>query len=156
MSNISQAYDDIISVIESVLPNHKALINPYRPELNDDLTFEKGWGLTFGSGINTNLQLGCRLSIDRTFGLVLTRKVFAGQLQRSINAVTVSRDTEKSLLEDHCLVLKEFETNPTITDSQVITKLVYQGDAGLEFVRTERTDLLILTSQLTLTYFEEL
>lgn len=156
MSNISTAYDDILSVIEGILPNHQQLINPYLPDLNDDLTFEKAWGFAFAEGVNTNLQLACRLSIDRTFRFTLTRKIFAGQLQRGVDAVTVRRNAEKQLFEDHYLVIKELEQNPTITDSQVITKLVYQGDAGLEFVRTEMTNLIILNSTFVLTYFEEI
>ena len=156
MSNISTAYDDISTVIGGLLPNHNQLINPYVPDLNDDLTYEKAWGLAFAEGLNTNLQLGCRLSVERTLRLILTRKIFAGQLQRGSDAVVIRRDAEKQLFEDQYLVIKELETNPTITDSQVITKLVWQGDAGLEFVRTERTDIIILTNQLVLTYFEEI
>lgn len=156
MSNISQAYDDITAVITSVFPNHNELINPYVLELNDDLTFDKAWGLAIGEGENSNLQLGCRLSVDRNFRLTLTRKIFAGQLQRNVEAIAARRATEKQLFEDQYLILKEFETNPTITDSSVITKFVWQSDNGLELLKTEKSDIIFLTTVLKLTYLEEL
>ena len=156
MSNISTAKADIIAVISGVLPTHYQLINPYQPELNDDLTFEKAWGLAYAEGENTELQLACRMSVRRSLNLVLTRKMFSGQLMRSVDAVAVRSDAEDALFEDQYAVLKELETNPTITDSQVITSLVWNNDTGLQFVRTERTDLLILTTTLVLNYFEEL
>jgi hypothetical protein len=156
MSNITTAYDDITAVITTILPNHNELINPYVIELNDDLTFDKAWGLAIADGENTNLQLGCRLSVDRNFRFTLTRKIFAGQLQRNLSAVTARRDTEKQLFEDQYLVLKELETNPTITDSTVITKLVWSNDNGLELLRTEKSDIIFLTTVLKLTYLEEL
>lgn len=156
MSDISQAYDDITAVIKTVLPDHYELINPYQVDLNDDLTFVKAWGMGFGPGVNANRQLGCDMSFDREMKLVITRKIFAGQLQRNTSAVTVRRDTEKALFEDFYLLLHEFETNPTITDSQVIGKFVYQNDAGLEFISTGKTDIIMLNMTFILSYEETL
>lgn len=156
MSNISTAYDEIRDLLIATLPNHKEIINPYLPELNDDITTEKSFGLAFGEGLNTELQLACRMSIDRSMRVILTRKIFGGNLMRSTDGSKVRRDAEKNLFEDQYLIIKALEESPTITDSGAITKCVYQSDNGLEFVRIDRIDLIMLTSTFTLTYFEEL
>lgn len=156
MSNISDALDEIRAVVIATLPNHVEMINPYVPELNDDLTMESSWGIRAADGLNTNLQLACRMSIDRSVSIHLTRKIFSGQLMRGAEAVVIRRDAEKNLLEDQYLVVKALEQSPTITDSGVITKFVFQSDSGPQFVRTERSDMLILTSVFTLSYFENL
>jgi hypothetical protein len=156
MSNISTAYDEIAALLSSTLPTHKEMINPYLPELNDDITYDKSFGLAFGEGINTNLQLACRMSIDRNMRVILTRKIFSGNLMRGTDALTVRKNAEKNLFEDQFLVIKAMEESPTITDSGVITKCVFQSDSGLEFARIDRIDLIMITSTFVLSYFEQL
>jgi len=156
MSNISTAYDEIRDLLIATLPNHKELINPYVVELNDEITLTKAFGLAFGEGLNTELQLACRLSISRNMRIILTKKIFAGNLMRSADGSKVRRDTEKELFEDQYLVIKALEESPTITDSGVITDCKFTSDNGLEFVRIDKIDHIMLTSTFELKYFENL
>ncbi len=156
MSAISTAYDNLLTVIAAQYPNHMELINPYFPELNDDLTYDAAWGMALSEGTNTNRVVGCQMSMKRAFLVTLTRKIFAGSLNRTSGTISERRQTEKQLLEDQILLIKNFETNPLTSDSNPIIGTIFQTDGGLEFIRTERSDLIMLKSIFEIEYFETL
>lgn len=151
MSNISTAYDAIASAISTALPNHNELSNPYFPDADTDLKYDKAWGLAFSDGLNTELQISRRASIDRDFIVVITRK-----LRGLKNDLTTRKTTEKNLFEDQYEVIKALELDPDLQSSGAISKISYVNDLGLEFIRTERTDLLMIKSTMNMKYFEDL
>lgn len=156
MSAISTAYDNILIVIETNFPNHIELINPYFPELNDDLTYDAAWGMALSDGLNTNRVVGCEMSMQRSFIVTLTRKIFAGSLNRTSGTVSERRATEKQLLEDQIILIKDFERNPLTSDANPIIGCIFEADGGLEFIKTERSDLIMLKSIFRIEYFETL
>lgn len=156
MSAISSAYDNLLTVVQAALPSHKELINPYVPEMNDELTYESAWGVAFQEGLNTNRVVGCEISIRRTMLVTICRKIFAGTLNRTSDSITRRRTAEKALFEDLYQVINDLEHSPTTNNSNPIIKTVYQADSGLEFVRTERHDLIMVRASFELEYFEHL
>lgn len=156
MSAISEAYDDFIGLMAATLPNHSELINPYAPEMNDDLTYEAAWGLAVAEGENTNRVVGCEVSIERRWLVTLSRKIKAGTLNRNATTVSARRTAEKNLFEDLDLVIGAFEKHPTVNSSTPIVKTVYESDSGLEFVRTERHDLIMVRAVFRTEYFKAL
>lgn len=156
MSEISQAYDAILSLVETTFPDHEELINAYAPELNDDLTFDAAFGVSVAEGENTNRVVGCDISQERRWLITLCRKIMAGTLNRSTVTKTVRRTAEKNLLEDLDLLVAELEKSPTINNSAPIVKTVYESDSGLEFIRTERQDLIMIRAVFRTEYFRNI
>ena len=156
MSAISTAYDNLYAVVASQFPTHCELINPYFPEFNDDLTFEGAWGIALNEGLNTNRVVGCNMSMQRSFIVTLTRRIFAGTLNRTTGTIDARRTTEKQLLEDQIALIKEFETNVTTSGGNPIIATIFESDGGLEFISTERSDLIMLKSIFRIEYFEAL
>lgn len=159
MSAISQAYDAISTLLTTTLPAASGwyeLINPYVPEENDDLTYEKAWGLAFGVGNNTKRVIGCEMSIQRVFTVTLCRKTFAGTLNRKPEQLTARKTAEKALFEDLKLVVNELEKNVTVNNSVPIIKTVYLADSGLEFIRNDSHNLLMIRAEFQTEYFESL
>lgn len=154
MSQISTIYDNFNALVLAQLPNHSLLINPYDPGLNDDLTFEKAWGLAVGPAVKPEIELDCRLSIDRSFILTITRKLRVGDLQRNSDAVSSRRTTEKNLFEDQYLIIKKIDQDVTLTGACVNCKM--ESDDGLQFVRTDRVDLIMIRTLFTVRYFENI
>lgn len=153
MSNISTAYDTIRTTIAGILPDHVELSNPYFIDRDADLNFTKAWALGFGDGNNSNRQISCHLTIQRDFIFVVTRKIF----KTSHRAIDIRIDVEKALFEDQFLVIKELEKNPAINaSSSGIAKIEFVQDGGLEFVRSDRTDLIMIQTIMSLEYFEDL
>lgn len=152
MSQISTIYDNFHTLVAGQLPTHYQLINPYDPELNDDLTYEKAWGLAVSAGAYPEFELDCRFTVDRQFILTLVRKLRVGSLQRGSDAITSRRTAEKNLFEDQYLILKKI--NQDLTLSGACVKCYMESDDGLQFVRSDRVDLVMLRTVFTARYFE--
>ena len=153
MSNISTAYDAIRSAIGTILPDHTELSNPYFVERESDLNFNKAWGLAFGDATNSNRNISCRLSVQRDFIFVITRKIF----KTSHRAIDTRIAEEKLLFEDQFLVIQALEKSPVINaSSSGIAKIAYVQDGGLEFVRSDQTNLIMIQTIMNLEYFEDL
>lgn len=155
-TKISAIYDDLHQVIQTLLPEHKELINPYFPEDNDNLTFDKAWGLTVLEASNTKKDF-CHLSVARNFEFLLTRKIFMGNL-RTEGSKNKRHIEEKALFEDQIVVAKYLQSNTYLKNSGFTNaaKLFLNSDSGLNFVRDGDTGLIILRSILEFEYFEEL
>lgn len=156
MSNISLVYQDLIDLTIATYPTHKELINAYIPELNDDLTMEAAWGLALAPGLNSKLYASCQLSIERDFMLTLTRKIMAGGLNRSSGTISTRRAAEKALLEDQYLMINNAEKNSGLPAVTKITNFTYETDGGIEFVRTEEVNLIMIKTIFKVKYEEVL
>ena len=147
MSTISTAYDKIVTEMTTLYPSHRRLTNPYQVEQNVEKFLEQGWGISVQAGLNTERQLSCRLSVQRTVNLILSRKFFARELN-----VESKADTEKLILEDHFSLLENFEKDHTLDGT--VTNFKYVSDSGIEFVFAEKNQYLVLTSVYEMEYFE--
>lgn len=150
-TNISDAYDAIETAISGALTSHNELSNPYAPDESNDLMYDAVWGMAFADGINLKTLIGCQATLSRDFVVTIARK-----WQITKRDLSKRKTTEKQLFEDQFLVIKELELSPTLQDSDAITKIEYESDGGLEFVRTGRTDLIMIRSVFNLVYLEEL
>ena len=151
MSNISTAYDAIRTMIGTTLSTHTELSNPYFVDKDSDLNFTTAWTLGFGAGTNTKRNLNCKLSVQQDLVFVVTRKIF----KTTHRTIDVRIETEKSLFEDWTLVISEIESNPTLGSSS-ISKLEWVQHNGIEFIRSDRTDLIMIQTIISLDYFENL
>lgn len=148
MSAISTAYDVIDAAIAAALPSHKQLSNPYIPDENSDLLYDAAWGLAFADGINLNGNLSCKVSIDRNFIVILTRK-----LSNLRNDTTIRKTTEKLLFEDLKTLIALCESNVNLS-STTISSMRYVSDGGFEFVRSGPTDIVMIRATFSLIYYE--
>jgi hypothetical protein len=148
MSNVSDCYDAFVARIEAVLPNHTRLSNPYEIEQNIEPLMIQGWGLGMGASTNTNRELSCRVSIRRQFSLVLTRKFYALEADAESKA-----STEKELLEDQLLVIKDLCSNSDL--SGLIGVVDFESDGGIEQVYGEKDQFLALRSTFTAEIWEQ-
>jgi len=155
-TKISAIYDDLHEVIQDLLPEHKELINPYVPEDSDNLHLEKGWGITILEGSNGRREIP-KLTMNRNFELLLTRKIF-GADKRSESAMNKRKTGEKELFEDQIVIAKHMQSN-TYLKSVGFTnasRVMYESDDGLNFLRNGDTGILILRSIIAVEYDEAL
>lgn len=158
MSAISTAYDALVAQIVSLFPNHIELVNPYIPEANDDLTSDAAFGVGFTEGENTQREFGCNYTVRRNFIVTLTRKIYRGDQNRTATSITERRDTEKQIFEDLHLLIKAVETNVVLNaqGANDIAWCLYRADSGLEFLRVENVNLIMVRAIFEIEYFERL
>lgn len=149
MSTISTAYDALKARLLAVLPNHSQMTNPYAPEQNSEQILRKSYGLRISTAENTNRQVSCQLSIRRTMEVVITRKYFASEMNR-----TAKETVEKDLMEDAFLVIKDIEKDADLGNN--VANILYQSDTGIEFVFSEDKPFFMTTLTFGLEYFENL
>lgn len=149
MSKSTDVFDAMILRLESVLPTHSRLRNPYEIEENNTLFLKKGFGLAIGQGNGPNTALSKQIEIERIFQVVLTRKAYAKESDSTGKA-----SAEKSLLEDLFLVIQEFETNTTINSTASMAQ--YESDGGIEFVETETEGFIVIRADILVKYQESL
>jgi hypothetical protein len=147
MSNFSSLYDAIVLRLETVLPNHMRLTNPYNVDQNPEGLLRQGWGLGLGSGSNTNRELSCRISIQRDFNIVLSRKFYAKE-----SDVQNKADVEKQLFEDLILIVRDFCDNSALPGALGIVN--YSSDGGIEQVFGEKDNYLVLRTVFTVEHLE--
>jgi|GEM_PF-5438258 len=154
MTRITTIYDALHAHCVTTFPNHTELVNPYFPELNDDITFSSAWGLTILPMENGLEYLDCYTSLVRTFNLSLTKKIYSGPI-RSGASIQHRKLKEKELLEEQFLFIKSIESNVTLDGNSEINKILIQSDSGLEFLRSERVDLILINTIFSVQYFEK-
>lgn len=155
---ISNAYDTLVAEVSAVFPDHVELINPYFPEENDDLTYDAAYGIAFIDGENTQREFGCNYTVRRNFTVTLTRKIFKGDLSRNTSSVQERRDAEKQLFEDLHLLIKSVENSVTLNagSGNSIGWCLYRADSGLEFIKTDAFNLIMVRAIFEIEYFESL
>lgn len=102
-----------------------------------------------GPGTNTKEFLGCQLSIDRRFDVIHTRRYIALESDAGTKA-----SVEKDLFEDQFLLFDNLESD--ITLSGVSVNVQFESDGGLEFVQAGNDKFIMIRSQLTVKYYEDL
>lgn len=147
MSTISIIYDNFKTILSTIYPNKRELTNPIAIERNADQLLTNGYGLSVGNAVNTNRLVGCQLSVSRDFTITITRQV------EGINKDTASLDSaEKSLLEDHLLIINEAYKNGQL--NFICTKVNYTSDSGIVEIITDQKKFLMIQIILSVEYFE--
>ena len=148
-TKITTLYNNMVTRIEALFPNKHRLTNPYAVELNGHIFLKDGWGLAVSSGENTNRQLSCTMSINRTMIVTLTNELLATELDPVTKAVM-----EKTLLEDHFTLIKDFEKDTTINSSSFRTSFL--SDSGIQFVVSEDKPFIYIQAIFETEYMEDL
>ena len=149
MSKISLIYDAMRTSLTTLLPTHNELVNARQIEQNDTLFLIKGQAVLLADGFNTNRILTCKLSVQRNAIVTISRQVFG--TDRDISKKIA---TEKSLLEDHYIILKEFEKNVTLSSN--VSKISYVSDSGIQEIYTDSLLFLMLQTTFSFEYLEDL
>lgn len=151
MSIISSGFDALVARVESVLQTsvngYTRIPNPYNIEDNSEIKLRKGYGIALREGTNTNRQVNCKFSVERTMEVILTRLY----TEQDENPVTRS-SLEKLLFEDQYKLINDFEQDITINGETMYTKWV--SDGGIEFLGGVSGRYLILRTQFSLEYSE--
>jgi hypothetical protein len=149
MSEVSTVYDALITRIEAVLTGHYRLSNPYKLEENPSTFLRIGYGLGIGSATNTGRPMSGCISIQRTFQVSITRRYAALETNASAKATT-----EKQILEDMFLLIKDFHENTSLTNGNRVVK--FDSDNGINYVETESDRFMYTTGLISIEYFENL
>ncbi len=150
MSKVTTLYEDLIAKMVSLYPDHKRLHNPYSVSENNERFLQKGWGIQVLSGNNSQRQVSCQLSVERDFGIVLSRKWF------SMEQRTAQKETaEKALLEDQFLLLDAF-SGAADQISDAIVRSQFVSDSGILFVTGEKDNFIHVVTLVRIEYFENL
>lgn len=153
-TKISTLIDSMRSIVDAALPDHLEVLNPYFPEESDDLTLKQCWGLAVRGGLNSHREQNCRYSMVQNIELVIARTAFNGHI-RTATSIQERVEVEKLLMEDRHLVVSSFENNPQINSSD-IARCEFLNDGGIEFVRIDETNLLMIKMNFEVEYFESL
>lgn len=146
-TNISNIYDAIQTRLASLYPTGSRLLNPYQVNDNPDLLLQFGYGCSIQNASSNRRLLSNQLSLTRQFKIVNTRKFFALQTDPASKGVT-----EKQLMEDQMLVIKDFEKETTINGTAIMTN--YVSDSGVRPVSGQTDKFLCVETFFAIDYFE--
>lgn len=150
-TQITAVYDAFVSTFTSVLPTYVQIPNVYDPGNNANLFLKRGYGVGIGPAVSTrNLRdLNCRMAIQRTVSVIMTR-----QLTASITDSTGIGSVVKDLLEDKYKIIESVEKNPTLGGAAVLAAFV--SDGGIEYLTAGEAKYLLIEAQFDVEYFEAL
>lgn len=151
MTQISNIYDGLHTLIKSVLTEHSRLPNAYDLANNPEHLLASGYALIVGSGLNTEELLSSKLTITREFRLILTRRLFALPTD-----ATKKGTSEKIILEDLIAVARALEADPYLNGlaSPDICFAKFVSDEGLSLI--EETEFIQATMIFNIKYFEKI
>lgn len=150
MSSISNIYDALETEITSTLASHTELLNPYNPVDDSNLNLTAAYGIVVADGGNSRFEqnTGGAEQRQRTFEVILSRRKFATK-----SDTAERKSTEKQLLEDWTLLCDAIAQNRTLNGECIFCD--YQNDGGIEFLRSNRVDILIIRTVFSVEYEEE-
>lgn len=144
-TQITAVYDALVSAIETVLPNHKRLTNPYDLTYNSEYLLDQGFGVAIGPATNAELKV-CDINTTREFVVSITRKFYATDHDADAKA-----SSEKALLEDFFLVINQVEQNTSLNDNDTVG---YVSDSGIIKVFDESDNFIAVQGNFSVTYFD--
>ena len=149
MSKVTTVYNALQALIEANLTSYSKIPNPYVVDDNVALLLTKGYGIGYGAGENTERQVGCFLSINRLFTVVLVNQVTVTE-----NNLTGISSLEKALMEDAVTLLDALEQDADLQGNSI--KAVYRSDSGIGFIDSELGKYLLLEIEVGIEYLENL
>ena len=151
MSKISDVYDALQTAVATLLPTYIRLPNPYDPDFNPNLSMEKGFGIGLSPAVNSERLLGCQVSIERVFNVILVNQIHSFD-----NDAEKLGDLEKSIMEDQYKLVEALEKDATINSERNTVK--YQSDGGIEFLVPKeeniRSRYFLVESSFVAEYFQ--
>lgn len=151
MSKATDIYTALLTRLQALYPTYNRMTNPYAPDQNSKLILEKAYGIQIGGGTNTNRKLSCKLSVNRTFVIVLTQKFYSLELDRS-----GKQAGELALMEAQKLLIDDIEGDPTLGDSSSVMKSGFISDGGISTIYTDKDNFLVLETTLEIEYLDDL
>lgn len=152
MSAISDIFDAFHTSASTALPNHAELLNPYRPELDSQITLAQSFGVKMGPGENLlgNENSG-QEQRSREISLVLTRRKFATK-----EDISERKSVEKQLFEDFTLVANAIVQSPKLSLPSV-QRIIYSVDTGVQFLQlnADRNDIYLMEVTFLVEYEQE-
>ena len=150
MTKLSTVYDAINTRLNSLYGStHRKIYAPRNLEERvDTKTLARGYGWFFsGAQNNTGETLAKQASVTRTLTVVNTI------VTRGTTLDTMIREaSEKQLLEDQYLLIKDFEEDVTLGGE--VADIRFLSDGGIVDLFGEREDYLLIESTCTVRYFE--
>lgn len=149
MSSISTIFDNFTTLCETALSSYTRIPNPYLLEETNQLYLNKGLAIGFGPGVRDDLHLGCKISYQREFSVVLFNLVTTTDHNTTARVVL-----EKALLEDF-ITLREAVAND-YTLSQSCIKIEYTDDSGIAFDSAETLKFMSMQINFNCVYEENI
>lgn len=148
MGKILTIYDKIVDVLEAELPAHTRMPNPYEVSANTYLHLNNGFGVGVGSGQDTQRYVGCLVTWEQSYSIILVRRVVTTQ-----NNTTAREVIEKDILADWDILRKAFYLENTLSGNAIKTTVLSHG--GINFIDGDRLKFLALEMQLVVEYQED-
>lgn len=147
-TKIEEIYDYCVDVIAAELPDYMRLPNPYVIDINTNLQLRKGFGIAVGPGTDTERFVGCLVSWERVFSIVIVKQVTTTQ-----NNTDQREVIEKDLLVAHDALRKAFYLDSTLGGKAIKSTII--GDNGINFIDGERLKFLGIVMDLFVEYLED-
>lgn len=148
MTKISTIYDAITDKLEAQLPNHTRLPNPYQVDANTYLHLNNGYGVGIGPGLDTQRYVGCLITWEQTYSVVLVRRVVTTQ-----NNTAQREVIEKGIVDDWDVLRKAFYNDNSLSGNAIKTTVLSHG--GINFIDGDRLKFLALEMELVVEYQED-
>jgi hypothetical protein len=150
-TQITAIYDSIVTTVSGLLSSYIRLQNPYDLSDNTEGALRKGWGIAVGTSTNSNRQVSCHVSQVQTIRIVISRQMYASDLNVSAKA-----DAQKNLLEDLFLVIKEYSKEEISLAGNEQANINYIGHDGIEEVFVKEKHYIKIEGSFVIEYFETL
>ena len=138
MSDISTAYDAVLTAATALFPNKTRIPNTLVIAQNAEQFLRDGYGLRVDAE-SPALSEFCRFSRSRTFTIILSREVIADEFD------TGPMDTaSKALLEDVYVLQKDFMNQDQIAQEQAIELIDMAGTSAILPLIGERSSFVLI------------
>lgn len=146
-TKIEEIYDAIATVVDTTLSDYTRFPNPYVITENTYLHMKSGYGIAIGAGRDTERLVGCQLTWERGFSIVLVKQVTTTQNNTDKRVII-----EKEILADHDALRKAIYNNSTLSGKAIKTTLI--SDGGINFIDGDRLKFLFMEMEVLTEYLE--
>jgi hypothetical protein len=149
-TKVSQIYDALVALVGTTLTGYRRIANPYLVERTaSQLVLMKGFGVSVGSGQETESSTGMVRGRERNFNVLLVNQVTA--LEQD---ATGHGSIEKALLEDFIALENAIELDLSL--GGVCAKVDYTGDSGVQYLSGETGRFISISINFSVLYQETL
>lgn len=149
MSNITDIYNGLHTVVAAVLTSHVRLPDAYNLDRNNEKFLKLGYAIATLPATRLDRSVCDRIWLARDFQVKITRQVTAREFD-----ATGKGTVEKSLLEDLKLVYNELYAEDLAISGA--NRVVVNGDDGIEFVYGEKINFISIAMNISVEYNETL
>lgn len=148
MSNVTDLYDKIGTILSSQLSSKTFIPNPFDIAGNSDNLLRDGYGYYIGAASLPDFDLPGFQGYSREFVIILTRDLY-----RTDNETDLLGSRQKSMFEDQNTIINSLANDRTLDND--IVRLEFTGDGGIESVFSGKFNFLQLISTFEVSYREE-